>query len=72
LVLVGWTAEKGAGQVSLEAADGTRTPAPILYTLHAALDRRYFAFPVDTTTGTLLVEDVDGKHLLARIRVKVQ
>jgi hypothetical protein len=72
LVLVGWTAEKGAGQVSLEVTDGTRTPAPILYTLQAALDRRYFAFPVDTTTGTLLVEDVDGKHLLARITVKVQ
>jgi hypothetical protein len=69
LVLVGWTGAKAADQVFLEAADGTRTQAPILYTIQAALHRQLFAFPVATSAGTLHVEDVNGVELSPPIRV---
>ena len=70
LVLAGFTGARAADRVFLVAADGTRTEAPILYTLDAALDRQYFAFPVETTSGTLHIEDVNGNPLAAPIRVE--
>ncbi len=69
-VLVGFTGAKAADRVVLVAADGTRTQAPILYTLDAALDRQYFAFPVEATSGTLHIEDVNGNQLAAPIKVE--
>jgi hypothetical protein len=70
LVLVGSTGARAADRVFLVAADGTRTQAPILYTLQAALTRQYFAFPVETATGTLHIEDVNGNQLSAPIKVE--
>jgi hypothetical protein len=70
LVLVGSTGARDADRVFLVAADGTRTQAPILYTLQAALTRQYFAFPVETATGTLHIEDVNGNPLTTPIRVE--
>jgi hypothetical protein len=70
LVLVGFTSARAADRVFLIAADGARTQAPILYTLDAALDRQYFAFPVETTSGTLHIEDVNGNQLTAPIGVE--
>jgi hypothetical protein len=70
LVLVGFTGARAADRVFLVAADGTRTQAPVLYTLDAALDRQYFAFPVEATSGTLHIEDVNGSQLTTPIRVE--
>lgn len=70
LVLVGSTGAKNAERVFVEAADGTRTQAPTLYTLQSALDRQFFAFPVETSAGTLHIEDGNGNELTSPVSVR--
>jgi hypothetical protein len=53
-----------ADRVIFVADDGTRTEAPILYTLEVEPRAQFFAFPVAARSGMLHIEDVNGMAVM--------
>jgi hypothetical protein len=71
-VLVGYAPSSRTDRVTMVAENGSRTDAPILYTLRAASELQIFAFPVDATEGMVRITDANDAQLTSPLPVQLE